>query len=203
MGMNLLSAVCRATGHKIFYLPPLSYVAEHSVSWQHCSIGSYVWVDLIFAACIMANDEKKIFLYIRLITFSYEKENLSICLSPLSRVSFKLVSIRNNRNWNRNWFRHYPKQNICFGCFASIPKQRVLVFQLNRNKQLDREHILVFFSENVRMFRFVLVCFETVCFGCFASVPKQRVSMFRLNRNKQKTSWNNLIQHIFCYFSQR
>ena len=41
----------------------------------------------------------------------------------------KLVSIRNNRNWNRNQFRHYPKQNVCFGCFASIAKQRVSVFR--------------------------------------------------------------------------
>ncbi len=47
----------------------------------------------------------------------------------------KLFSIRNNRNWNRNQFRHYPKQKVCFGCFASIPKQRVSMFRLNRNKQ--------------------------------------------------------------------
>ncbi len=48
----------------------------------------------------------------------------------------KIVSLRNNRNQNRNQFRHYPKQNFCFGCFASIPKQRVSVFRLNRNKQM-------------------------------------------------------------------
>ena len=67
-------------------------------------------------------------------------------------------------------------------------------------KQFDREHILLFFTENVgffrvfsiffgfflgffRFFRFFSffsvfsVCFETVCFGCFASIPKQRVSI--------------------------
>jgi hypothetical protein len=34
-------------------------------------------------------------------------------------------------------------------------------------KQCDREHILVFFSQNLRFFRFFSVCFDTVCFGCF------------------------------------
>jgi hypothetical protein len=44
-------------------------------------------------------------------------------------------------------------------------------------KQLDREHILLFFTENLGFFRFFSffsfffgffsVCFETVCFGCF------------------------------------
>ncbi len=60
----------------------------------------------------------------------------------------------------------------------------------DRPKQFDREHILLFFTENVgffgffRFFRFIFgvfhffrffrffsffsVCFETVCFGCFA-----------------------------------
>jgi hypothetical protein len=54
----------------------------------------------------------------------------------------KLVSIRNNRNWNRNVFRHYPKHNVCFGCFASIPKQRVSMFRLNRNKQKTNRNSL-------------------------------------------------------------
>ncbi len=48
-------------------------------------------------------------------------------------------------------------------------------------KQFDREHILLFFTENVgffriffcffRYFRLFSVCFETVSFGCFASIP--------------------------------
>jgi hypothetical protein len=49
-------------------------------------------------------------------------------------------------------------------------------------KQFDREHILLFFTENLGFFCFFFVfsfffvffsvfwvCFETVCFGCFAS----------------------------------
>jgi hypothetical protein len=51
----------------------------------------------------------------------------------------KLISIRNNRNWNRNWFRNYPKQDVCFGCFGSRSKQGVSVFRLNRNKKKTTE----------------------------------------------------------------
>jgi hypothetical protein len=114
----------------------------------------------------------------------------------------KLVSIRNNRNWNRNLFRHYSKHNVCFGCLASIPKQRVSMFRLNRNKQKTNRNSLiksifckslqkiygffgffVFFSRFFRLFRFFLGFFGLFrnslfrCFGCFASIPKQRVSI--------------------------
>jgi len=51
----------------------------------------------------------------------------------------KPVSLRNNQKWDRNLFRHYPKQNVCFGCFASMPKQQVSVFRLNRNKKRPTE----------------------------------------------------------------
>jgi hypothetical protein len=32
----------------------------------------------------------------------------------------KLVSFRYNRNWHQNYFPHFSKQNVCFGCFALI-----------------------------------------------------------------------------------
>ncbi len=102
----------------------------------------------------------------------------------------KLVSIRNNRNWNRNLFRHYLKQNVCFGCFASIPKQRVSMFWLNRNKQKTNRNSLigsifcdfyrkflvfsVFFGFFLGFFGFFLGLFGLFrnslfrCFGCFA-----------------------------------
>jgi hypothetical protein len=51
----------------------------------------------------------------------------------------KLISIRNNRNWNRNWFRNYPKQDVCFGYFGLISKQGFSVFRLNRNKKKTTE----------------------------------------------------------------
>jgi hypothetical protein len=126
----------------------------------------------------------------------------------------KLVSIQNNRNLNRNYFLHYPKQNVCFGCFASIPKQSFNVSiepkqTEDHPKQFDREHILLFFTENFGFsgfFGFLVfffcfaVCFGTVCFGCFASILKETVSMFRLNRSKQKTHPNSLKESIFGYF---
>ncbi len=106
-----------------------------------------------------------------------------------------LVSIRNNRNWNRNLFRHYPKQNVCFSCFASIPKQRVSMFRLNQNKQKTNRNSLIgiifcnfllkiyVFFEFFGFFGFFLGFFGLFrnslfrCFGCFASIPKQRVSI--------------------------
>ncbi len=100
----------------------------------------------------------------------------------------KLVSIRNNRNWNRNMFWHYSKQNVCFGCFASIPKQRVSMFRLNRNKQKTKflQKIFgfsVFFSVFSVFFGFFLGFFGSFWnslfrfFDCFASIPKQRISI--------------------------
>ncbi len=108
----------------------------------------------------------------------------------------KLVSIRNNRNWNRNLFRHYPKQNVCFGFFASIPKQRVSMFRLSRNKQKTNRNSLIgsifcnflqkmygffgffgffrFFSRFFRFFRFFS--------RFFRFVSKQFVSVFLLFR---------------------
>ncbi len=65
-----------------------------------------------------------------------------LCLLLLGCPS-KLVSIRNNRNWNRNQFRLYPKQNVCFGCFTSLPKQRVSMFRLNQNKQKTNQNSLI------------------------------------------------------------
>ncbi len=127
----------------------------------------------------------------------------------------KLVSIRNNRNWNRNQFRHYPKQNICFGSFGFIPKQRVSMFQLNRKKKQKTNRnssigsIFCYFLQKIQdfsvflvFFSVFLVCFETVCFGCFASIPKHRVSMFRMKRNKQETHPNSLKESRFGYFSE-
>jgi hypothetical protein len=64
---------------------------------------------------------------------------------------------------------------VCFGCFASIPKQRVSMFRLNRNKQKThpnslKESIFGYFLENVGLFRFVSVCNETVLFVSVVSI---------------------------------
>ncbi len=104
----------------------------------------------------------------------------------------KLVSIRNNRNWNRNLFRHYPKHNFCFGCFASIPKQRVLMFRLNQNKQKINRNSLIgsIFCDFLQkiygffgFFGFFLGFFGFFrFFRFFRFVSKQFVSVFWLFR---------------------
>jgi hypothetical protein len=77
--------------------------------------------------------------------------------------------------------------------------------------QFDREHSLLFFTENLGFFRYFSffsffsvfsVCYETVCFDWFASIPKQRVWMFRLNQNKLDSHPNSLKESIFGYFSE-
>ena len=86
-------------------------------------------------------------------------------------------------------------------------------------KQFDREHILLFFTENVEFFRFFSVFFSDFFGFCrffrffrfFRFVSKQFVSVvsllyrnreFRLNRNKQKTHPNSLKESIFGNFSK-
>jgi hypothetical protein len=101
----------------------------------------------------------------------------------------KLVSIRNNRNWNRNLFRHYPKQNVCFGCFASIPKQSVSMFRLNRNKQKTNRNsfigsIFCNFLQKIYGFFGFFGFFRFFRFFSrfFRFFSKQFVSVFRLFR---------------------
>ncbi len=112
----------------------------------------------------------------------------------------KLVSIRNNRNWNRNQFRHYPKQNVCFGCFASVPKQRVSMFRLNRNKQKTNRNSLVgcifcYFYRKFRVFP-VFSVFSVVFvffhfFRFFRVVSKHFVSVVSLlYRNREFRCFN-------------
>ncbi len=86
----------------------------------------------------------------------------------------KLVSIRNNRN-----------QNVCFGCFASIPKQRVSIFRLNRNKQKTNRNSLIesilwhFFQKTNRIFFVFGFTKQT------ETQPKQ--ILFRFVRNTTET----------------
>jgi hypothetical protein len=102
----------------------------------------------------------------------------------LSRVSFeisfdwkqpklepKLVSALSKTNCLFQLFLFYTKTES-FGVSIELKQTE------EQPKLFYREHILIFFSENLVLFRFVLVCFETVCFGCFAFILKQRVSMF-------------------------
>ncbi len=105
----------------------------------------------------------------------------------------KLVLIQNNQNWNR----HYPKQNVCFGCFASIPKQRVSVFRLNRTIKFCV--VLGSFG----LFQFVSVSFETVCFSCFKFYTETAsfdVSIEPKQTKDQPKQFDR--KHIFVFFRQ-
>ncbi len=157
--------------------------------------------------------------------FSWDFHATNRCFNvPELGCPSKLVSIRNNRNWNRNLFRHYPKHNVCFGCFASIPKQRLSMFRLNRNKQKTNRNKLIgsIFCNFYRKFMVFSVFFSvfSVFFSVFSIfsrffrfVSKQFVSVFRLFRfstetgfrlirNKHKTHPNSLKESIFGYFSE-
>ncbi len=83
-----------------------------------------------------------------------------------------------------NCIWHYPKQNVCFGCFASIPKHRVSMFRLNQKKQKTNRNSLIgsifcyFFTEKLEFFSFFLI-FSLLFsfFGFFRFVSKQFVSV--------------------------
>jgi len=79
----------------------------------------------------------------------------------------------------------------------------------DKPKQFDREHILLFFTENLGFFRFFW--FSSFFSRFFRFVSKQFVSVvsllyrnreFRLNRNKQKTHPNSLKDSIYGNFSE-
>ncbi len=89
-------------------------------------------------------------------------------------------------------------ETVCFGCFASIPKQRVSMFRLNRNKQKTHPNSLKeskfgYFSGNLGLFWFVSVCYETVLFVSVVSIETlKQTGIFcfwfhETNRNKRET----------------
>ncbi len=118
-----------------------------------------------------------------------------------------------------NFFRFFSVcfETVCFGCFASIPKQRVSMFRLNQNKQKThpnslKESIFGYFSENLGMFRFVSVCYETVLFVSLFwyrfETPKQtEIFCFwfhETNWNKRETDLVSVCfgsnRNLFCLF---
>jgi hypothetical protein len=96
-------------------------------------------------------------------------------------------------------------ETVCFGCFSSIPKQRVSMFQLNQNKQKTypnslKESIYGYFSENVGLFRFVTN--SPVCFGCFGIGSKHRNKpkfLFLVSRNKLEQTRNRSCFGLFRF----
>jgi hypothetical protein len=99
---------------------------------------------------------------------------------------------------------------VCFGCFASIPKQRASMFWLNRNKQKThpnslKENIFGYFSDNVGLFRFVSFFYETVLFvSVFDIGSKHRNKpkfLFLVSRNKRNKHETDLVS--VCFGSNR
>ncbi len=93
----------------------------------------------------------------------------------------------------------------CFGCFASIPKQRVSIDPKQTEdppKQFKREYIWVFF----RKFRVVSLCFgllrnSSVSFGCFdiGSKHRNKPKLFVIGFTKQTET--NAKQILFRFVS--
>jgi len=95
----------------------------------------------------------------------------------------------------------------CFGCFASIPKQRVSIDPKQTEdppKQFKREYIWIF----SRKFRVVSVCFgllrnSSVCFGCFDIGSKHRNKPKLLVFGFTKQTETNAKQILFRFVSVR
>ncbi len=94
-------------------------------------------------------------------------------------------------------------RNAGFGCFTSIPKQRVSVFRLNRNKQKTNpnsfiESVFQDFSENFGLFQFVSKQF--CLFQLFRyrfETPKQlkqtKILVFGFTKQTRNTTKTDLV----------
>ncbi len=105
-------------------------------------------------------------------------------------------------------------ETICFGCFASIPKQRDSMFRLNRNKQKTRPNRLKectfgYFYENLGLFRFVMkqICLFRLFRYRFETPKQTEIFCFwfqESNRNKRKTDLVSVCfgsnRNYFCLF---
>ena len=96
------------------------------------------------------------------------------------------------------------RKNVCFGCFASIPKQRVSIEPKHTEdppKQFKREYIWVFF----RQCRVVSVCYETVLFVSVVSISVRntKTNRFFLTFGLTKQTETNAKQILFRFVSVR
>ncbi len=115
----------------------------------------------------------------------------------------KLVLYRNNRNWNRNDFRHYPKQDVCFGCFALILNREFWCFETTEtNKQPNKTA-----ANFVKISTFLIPHTKSsVCFGCFDTGPKHRTKTdwvsvcFDSNQEKKLTVLRTYNKELFWRF---
>ncbi len=62
---------------------------------------------------------------------------------PSTRVSFETSFYSKQTKLEPKLVSALSEKNLCFGCLASIPKQRVSMFRLNRNKQKTNRNSLI------------------------------------------------------------
>ncbi len=98
----------------------------------------------------------------------------------------KLVSYRNNQNWIRNLFWHYPKQDICFGCFPLISKQGVSVFQNNRNKQKTNRNSSKFVKISTFLISHTIILFVSAVLIPVRSTETNRKQIFWFGKKQTK-----------------
>ncbi len=99
-------------------------------------------------------------------------------------------------------------KTVLFGCFASIPKQRVSIEPKQTEyppKQFKREYIWKFF-QNFGLFRFVSVCYETDLFVSLVQIQVRNTEtnqnfFFLVSRNKPKQTETNAKQILFRFVS--
>ncbi len=73
------------------------------------------------------------FIQSSLILFHFMGETVKTCILKLIITSDYWVGCPPKLVSFLYYQRHYPKQDFCFGCFASLSKQRLSVFRYNRN----------------------------------------------------------------------
>ncbi len=94
---------------------------------------------------------------------------------------------------------------VCFGCFTSIPKQRVFDVSIEPKqledppKQFERKYMWVIF----RKFRVVSVCYKTVLFVSVVSILVRNTetnrNFFLVSRNKPKQTRNRSCFGLFRF----
>ena len=98
-------------------------------------------------------------------------------------------------------------ETVCFG--VSVVSLRNREFQLIRNKQKThpnslKESIFGYFSENLGLFRFVSVCYETVLFVSVVSIQVRKTEtnrnfLFLVSRIKPKQTRNRSCFGLFRF----
>jgi hypothetical protein len=77
----------------------------------------------------------------------------------------------------------YPKEDVCFSCFALISKMGVSVFRNNRNKEKTNRNSSKFGKISTFLIPHTI---SSVCFGCFDTYPKHQKNQ---NKPEKKICW--------------